>query len=184
MTDYPSELIEHCTIGDERLIVRPIRPDDAERHVAFFKRLAPEDVHYRFFAAMRELSPEQLKKLTSPDYVTQMAIIAAREGSNDTVAVARIAIDASGQQGEFAVAVQPDAKSKGIASHLMRRIMAWARTRGVREVVGEVLADNRPMLAFVRHLGFSLHDVPGNAQIVEARVTLDPADLPGEKSRP
>jgi acetyltransferase len=177
MTDYPSELVEHCTIGDERLIVRPIRPDDAERHVAFFKRLAPEDVHYRFFSAMRELSPEQLRKLTSPDYVTQMAIIAAREGSNDTVGVARIAIDASGRQGEFAIAVQPDAKGKGIASHLMRRIMAWARARGVREVVGEVLADNRPMLAFVRYHGFSIHHVPGNPEIVEARVALNQSEV-------
>ena len=40
----------------ERLIVRPIRPEDAEQHGAFFARLSPQDIRYRFFTAMRELS--------------------------------------------------------------------------------------------------------------------------------
>ena len=41
----------------ERLIIRPIRPEDAAQHAMFFQRLSPEDIRYRFFTAMRDLSP-------------------------------------------------------------------------------------------------------------------------------
>jgi acetyltransferase len=42
----------------------------------------------------------------------------------------------------------------------------------VREVVGQVLADNAPMLAFVRKLGFTVRRMPGDADVMEARLTL------------
>jgi acetyltransferase len=39
-------------------------------------------------------------------------------------------------------------------------------------VVGQVLADNTPMLAFVRGLGFTLHRMPQEEGLVEARLVL------------
>ena len=87
----PVELIEHWTTPDgERLIIRPIRPEDAEQHGAFFGRLSPQDIRYRFFTAMRELSPEQMARLTQIDYDREMAFIALREATGETVGVARL----------------------------------------------------------------------------------------------
>ena len=78
ISPYPAELIEHWTASDgERLIVRPIRPEDAEQHGAFFSRLSPQDIRFRFFTAMRELSPEQMARLTQIDYDREMAFVAA-----------------------------------------------------------------------------------------------------------
>ena len=54
-------------------------------------------------------------------------------------------------------------KGRGVASHLMRRLIDWARARGLREIEGQVLADNAPMLAFVRRLGFSVRRMPRGA---------------------
>ena len=39
-------------------------------------------------------------------------------------------------------------------------------------VVGQVLADNRPMLAFVRALGFTLRPNPDDAEVMDARKVL------------
>src|SRR6185312_10842271 len=50
---YPVELVEHWSAGGERFTIRPIRPEDAEQHGAFFRRLAPVDIRYRFFTTMR-----------------------------------------------------------------------------------------------------------------------------------
>jgi acetyltransferase len=74
---------------------------------------------------------------------------------------------------EFAVAVQPDMKGRGLASRLVRRLIEWGRARGVAEIVGQVLADNAPMLAFARHLGFEIHRLAGEDDVLEARLTLD-----------
>ena len=122
---------------------------------------------------MRELSREQMARLTQVDYDREMAFIAVREASGETVAVARLVCDSAEPEGEFAVVVQSDMKGKGVASHLMQRLIDWARGRGLRAIVGLVLADNAPMLAFVRHLGFSLRRMPEEPDVVEARLSLD-----------
>ena len=136
ITPYPVELTEHWTTQDgERLTIRPIRPEDAEQHGAFFSRLSPQDIRYRFFTAMRELSPEQMARLTQIDYDREMAFVAVREASGETVGVARLVCEDE-RRGEFAVIVQADMKGRGVASHLMQRLIDWARARGLREIVG------------------------------------------------
>ena len=169
---YPSELIEHRQIGTEHLTIRPIRPEDAEAHAAFFHRLSPQDIRYRFFSAMRELSPEQTVRLTQVDYDREMAFVAVREATGETVGVSRLACDADGASGEFAVIVQADMKGRGLASHLMRRLIDWARQQGLREIEGQILADNQPMLAFVRHLGFTLRRMVDDPEVMEAKLAL------------
>jgi acetyltransferase len=169
---YPEALVEHHDARGERLIIRPIRPEDAAQHGAFFQRLSPEDVRYRFFASMRELSPEMTARLTQIDYDREMAFIAVREHTGETVGVARLVVEADGATGEFAVIVQRDMKGNGLARRLMQRLIDWARARGVREMAGQVLADNAPMLAFVRHLGFSVRRLPEEPDVMEARLAL------------
>ncbi len=169
---YPVELVEHCEARGERLIIRPIRPEDAAQHGLFFQRLSPEDIRYRFFTAMRELSPEMTARLTQIDYDREMAFVAIRAATGETVGVARLVVEPDGATGEFAVIVQPDVKGKGLASRLMRRLIDWARARGMQAVVGQVLADNAPMLAFMRHLGFSLRRLPEEPDVMEARLAL------------
>ena len=102
--------------GGERLIVRPIRPEDAEQHGAFFRRLSPQDIRYRFFTAMRELSAEQMARLTQIDYDREMAFIAMREATGETVGVARLVCEPGERDGEFAVIVQADMKGRGVAA--------------------------------------------------------------------
>jgi len=170
---YPAELIGHYAARGETFTIRPIRPEDAEAHGAFFKRLSPEDVRYRFFSAMRELSAEQMARLTQVDYEREIAFVAVRDTTGETVGVARLVCEVGSPEGEFAVVVQPDVKGRGLARHLMQRLIDWARARGVSAVVGQVLADNAPMLAFVRSLGFVVHRMPDEDGVVEARLLLE-----------
>jgi acetyltransferase len=169
---YPAELTGRYTGKGETFTIRPIRPEDAEAHGAFFKRLSPEDVRYRFFSAMRELSAEQVARMTQVDYEREIAFIAVREATGETVGVARLVCEVGSAEGEFAVVVQPDVKGRGLARHLMQRLIDWARARNMSAVVGQVLADNTPMLAFVRGLGFTLHRMPQEEGLVEARLVL------------
>ena len=45
-------------------------------------------------------------------------------------------------------------RSKGIGSQLMTELMKVAKTKGLDDMVGEVLSDNHDMLGLVRKLGF------------------------------
>lgn len=167
---YPAELVEHRKFGGEDYTVRPIRPEDAAAHTEFFSRLSPQDIRYRFFSAMRELSPEQTVRLTQIDYDWEMAFVAVQDATGETVGVSRLACDQEGITGEFAVIVQQDMKGKGMAAHLMRRLIDWGRTRGLREIDGQILADNHPMLNFIRKLGFEVRRMPDDPEVMEAKL--------------
>lgn len=169
---FPAELTQHWDAHGEPLTIRPIRPEDAAQHGAFFHRLSPEDVRYRFFSAMRELSAEMTARLTQIDYDREMAFIAVRDLTGETVGVSRLVAGPDGLSGEFAVIVEPAVKGKGVATRLMQCLIDWARARGMREVVGQVLAENAPMLAFVRHLGFSVRRFPDEPDVMEARLLV------------
>jgi len=169
---YPAELTGSYEAKGRKFTIRPIRPEDAAAHGEFFGRLTPEDVRYRFFSALRELSPEQMARLTQIDYEREMAFIAVHEPVGATVGVARLVRDPNGGGGEFAVVVQRDMTGCGLARHLMERLIAWGRSQGMTEISGQVLVDNHPMLGFVRRLGFSLHRTPGEEDLVEARMSL------------
>jgi len=171
---YPAELTQVLESGGERLTIRPIRPEDAEAHREFFSRLSPEDVRFRFFSTLRELSPEQMARMTQIDYGREMAFVVTRETPAQTVAAGRLVRDVIGSGAEFAVVVQPDMKGRGVASALMRRLIEWGRVCGLAEITGQVLADNAPMLAFMRRLGFTIERIQGDPGVVEAKMRLAP----------
>ena len=112
--------------------------------------------------------------MTQVDYEREMAFVATRpgpDGVEETLGVSRLVRDAP-EHGEFAVVVQPDVKGRGLARHLMHRLIDWGRSQGMQEIVGQVLSENKPMLGFVRSLGFTIHSLPDEPDVVEARLTL------------
>jgi acetyltransferase len=170
ISPYPAELTARYEAKGRTFTLRPIRPEDADAHGAMFARLTPEDIRFRFFSAMRALSPEQISRMTDVDYGREMAMIAVDE-AGATAGVARLVRnDTDGATAEFAVVVEPAVKGLGLASALMRAIIAWGKGQGVAEINGQILADNAPMLAFIKRLGFTIVRIPGEPDIVEAKL--------------
>jgi acetyltransferase len=173
---YPAGLARSFrTRSGEVLTIRPIRPEDATAHAEAFQRLDPEDVRRRFFSPIREMSPALIARLTQIDYDREMAFIATRrtaDGQEQTAGVARLIRDPVAPTAEFAVVVERAMKGQGVGRHLMERLFEWGRANGVREVVGHVLTENRPMLAFVRSLGFTLKRSPDEDEVMEAKLVL------------
>jgi len=170
---------ERLRLGAEWLIIRPIRPEDTKAHQEFLRRLTPEDLRFRFFTGVREVPLDQVIRFTSADHVSETALIAVSEATGETVGVARLARFPADAKAEFAIVVQPDMKRKGLGTELMRRLIDWARAKGLREIVGEILADNVEMLNFARRLGFHLRHEPEAPDVVEARLELDAPALAG-----
>ena len=154
---YPTELARPFRLPTgEVLAVRPIRPEDAAAHTEAFKRIPPADVRWRFFSPIRELSPGLVARLVQIDYDREMAFIATRETKGETLGVARLIRDSDADEAEFAIIVGDEVKGTGLGRFLMERLFDWAADHGVRRIVGQVLSDNTPMLAFVKRLGFAL----------------------------
>jgi len=156
---YPKELEEWIDWGGERVLLRPIRPEDGERHLRFFARLDPEDVRMRVFVPLRELQSSQLARLTQIDYDREMAFVALVQsagGDWETLGVARAVTDPDNTEAEFAVIVRSHLKAKGLGALLMRKLIAYCRSRGTARIAGETLFDNAPMQKLATRLGFTL----------------------------
>ncbi len=161
---YPRELEEVLTLKDGwRVLARPIRPEDGPAHRAFVARLTPEDLRFRFLGVIREVPPSEMARLTQIDYDREMAFIATapnEQGVDETLAVVRTVSDPDNVRADFAVMVRSDLKGRGLGTALMKKMIAYCRDRGIREMVGQVLADNQAMLRLARQLGFSVTPLP------------------------
>jgi acetyltransferase len=156
---YPRELETQAALPDgETVLLRPVRPEDEPLFHAAFARLSPEAVRLRFFAPLRQLSHEFAARLTQIDYDREMALVAlpaAPGAAPELYGVARFAADPDGDRAEYAVTVRSDRTGRGLATALMNHLIGYARSRGLQEIHGAVLAENTRMLALCRALGFT-----------------------------
>lgn len=163
-------------LDGREILIRPIRPEDAEPLRAGFSLLRPEEIRQRFLYAIKELTPETAARLTRPDPDTEFALVAAEPlppGDALIGAVARVAIDPGTREAEFAILVSHFIGGMGLGRHLMLRLVRWARRKQLTRLYGDVLEHNTAMLALAESLGFRREhsDTPGLV-----RVALDLSD--------
>jgi acetyltransferase len=172
---YPAHLVKNIQLNDgTNIVIRPIRPEDAEIEAQFVRELSNEAKYFRFMNSLQELSQEMLVRFTQIDYHNEMALIAVRssEAGEEQIGVARYTTNLDKTSCEFALAVSDQWQSKGIAHHLMRNLMEIARDRNLEKMDGQVLSSNRKMLELVRSLNFRVSNDPNDStiELVEARL--------------
>ena len=174
MMSYPRELALRTELpGLGPVLVRPVHPGDEPAYRAAFTKMSPEDIRMRFFAPMKELPDDMIHQLTHIDYDREMAFAMLREREADLVGVSRM-IMTSDRKAEFAVVVRSDLKGHGIGRFLMKCLVDYARSRDVRELYGDILSENQPMIEFMRGLGFHLEHIPESEAILRATLALAP----------
>ncbi len=171
---YPREL-EECTVlkTGRKVLLRPIRPEDEPAHFEFFKRLSPEDLRFRFFGVVRELSHMEMARLTQIDYEREMAFIATAEdesGKPETLGVVRASTQPDNSSAEFAIIVRSDQKGAGLGRMLMEKMIRYCRERGTKVLCGQALLENGGMQGLAHKLGF---DVSKNFDEEVAEMRLD-----------
>ena len=67
--------------------VRPIRPDDAARLVAFHAHLSPQSVYLRFFTFHPTLSEAEVARFTQVDFEDRVALVVT--AGDEIIAVGR-----------------------------------------------------------------------------------------------
>ena len=175
ITPYPAELSETVTWQGERIVLRPVRPEDEPEHRAFIEQLQPHDIRLRFFSSRRELPHSELARLTQIDYAREMAFIAVRsrpDGTEETLGVVRAVIDPDNVDAEFGVIVRSDLKGKKLGDLLMRKLIRFLSSRGTQRLVGDVLRENNAMRELARSLGFSVDAVASNSDALRFVLVL------------
>lgn len=160
---WPSDLVRQITDRDGRpYLMRPIRPEDAPALQASISESNPEDIRLRFFQALHHLPDSLAKRLTQIDYDREMAFVVFDEAAlpAEGVGVVRLSLDPDRVRGEYAIIVRRDRHGTGLGFRMMQEIIAYARSQGVKQVFGDVLSENTPMLAMAEELGFRRESSP------------------------
>ena len=176
---YPEELSETIQLADGHPVrLRPIRPEDEPSLQEGFKKLTEHDVRMRFFAPMKALDHRLAARLSQIDYDREMAFVAydPEIGAGDLWGVVRCHSDPDKARAEFAITVRSDRKQRGLGSALMNKLVDFCREQGVGELWGDVLTENRAMIALAKRFGFRERRNPDEAGVTRATLTLGRID--------
>jgi acetyltransferase len=160
--------------------LRPLRRGDCDIESAFVHGLSRETRYNRLLGGAINISRAYIEQLTTIDYSRNMALAAVvmTENSEVLIGVARYVMDASSTDVpppcEFAIVVADAWQGRGIGRLLMEKLIEVARSRGVRQLFGEILATNHGMLVMMKKLGFRVERHPGDATVLRAVRDLQP----------
>jgi acetyltransferase len=156
---YPTHLVSYWQRTDGTdVVIRPIRPEDAELTQEFVRNLSEETRYFRYMNSFQELSESMLVRFTQIDYSREMALIAVLNEQEKEVelGVTRYAINPDGESCEFALVVADNMRGTGLGLKLMVALMDAARSKGLKIMEGEVLKNNVSMLKLMKRLGFTI----------------------------
>jgi len=137
----------------DRVLIRPIRPEDKAGLQKGLHQLTPDSRYRRFFSPLPELSARQLRYLTEVDHHTHKALVAIDLDSGDGIGVARFVRSTTDlTAAEAAVAVGDKWHGHGVGTALLMALAAHAREEGVERFTASVLAGNSACLELVRKL--------------------------------
>jgi len=173
---YPRELEQTFGLPDgTRCLLRPIRAEDELPMREAYRQLSPQSRYMRLFQTLAELPHDLAARATQIDYDREMAFVIAEDKPPGEAALfggVRLISDADRERGEFAITVLDRLAGHGVGRQLMEIIVAYGRRIGVKEIFGDVLRANTPMLAVCRDLGFRLEPVADDPALVVARLPL------------
>ena len=159
MSDKNVSETHETTRGGERVLIRPAQPQDVALYRDFLREVNAEDLRLRFWARVSELSAAEQDNLSHLDYRHDMVFVALDEAIGVMLGLVRLRDELDEISAEFAVLVRSRLKAHGIGWLLMRRMINYAKAKGLRRVYGDVLAENAAMLQMCGELGFREEDM-------------------------
>jgi acetyltransferase len=173
---YPSSWDREETVGPVRLRIRPIRPSDEALYPAFLGATSADDLRLRFFGGFGHVDHGTIARFTQIDYARAMAFVAIEPEADLLVGVSRLTTDPDGVEAEYAILVRSDWIGRGVGWALMRRLIDYARSEGLRRLRGDVLRRNERMLRMCRELGFAVEGHPEDGALMRVTLELRRAD--------
>jgi acetyltransferase len=175
---YPTQYAASWTLRDgSRVDIRPIRPEDEPRMVAFHRTLSEQSVYQRYFhplALDSRIAHERLVRICFIDYDRQIALVVEQQdpqtGLHAIIAVGRLIRLRGTDAAEFALLVADQYQRCGLGKRLLERLIQIGREEGIVRIQAEILPDNTGMVRLCQQLGFSIKRIHAGA--LRAEITI------------
>ena len=159
---YPSHYQWHFTMRDgQKVLIRPIRPEDENLLVKFHQDLSENSVHHRYFHAVKlkqRIAHERLIRICFADYDRELALVAehmdAATSQRQILGVARLSRLRDRSTGEFALLIADHWQNKGLGTQMLDRLIEVARNERFQRLTARILVENYEMRCLCHKLGF------------------------------
>jgi acetyltransferase len=172
---YPADLERTWLAADGTpVLLRPLRPDDLDRELAFIAGLSGETLYQRLHYSASGVNRDDARRLLDLDYVDRCAIaaLAGTPPDDRIIGVSRYAREEPGDTAECAIVVTDAWQGRGVGTELMRSLGIAGRRQGIRWLTGSSLADNQRIHDWARRLGFAVRTTPNAGGQVQISVDL------------
>lgn len=162
--------------GGMQVTVRLAHSGDRDGLRAFVDSLSRESRYYRFLTGGR-VADEIIRGFVEhrPGRDVAVVVTARTEaGEEAIVANAEYVVNAD-NIAELAVVVADDWQGQGLGRRLIQRLQQVARAGQLRGMRGDVLSENRRMLAIMRDCGFATRRNPEDSYLHEVTLSLGEA---------
>jgi acetyltransferase len=166
------------SLRDGRTVhLRAVSSADEAEILQAFERMSDEARYMRFMRIIRTPDRNRLHAALAsfPDAGIGLVATVPADDGLDIVGSAIAVFAADRVSCEFAVTVASGFGGVGLAKALMIDLIDEARRRGLAEMEGFVLSQNRSMLGLAKRLGFNIAYEPGDASVRICRLTLNPS---------
>jgi len=162
------------------LTLRAVRTGDQAGLRAFIDGLSRESRYFRFLTG-GSVADEVIRGFVSHRLGRDVALVVtsrdADTGMETIVANAEYVVS-DGDIAELAVVVADDWQGQGLGRRLIQRLQQLARSRRLRGMRGDVLSENRRMLAIMRGCGFTARRNPEDSYLHEVSLMLAESRTP------
>ena len=158
-----------------KLLLRPIRPEDAPPLQGSFGLLGPDEIRERV-ADGTQLKDAQAQALTHPNPKTEIVLVAAENmppGEALLMAMAHARLVEGSRDAQYTILVSRFVAGQGLGRQLLRKLVKWAKGKYMDRIYGDSQRSNLPMLELAESLGFKPHPHPDSPELVRMVLELD-----------
>ncbi|TMR90704.1 GNAT family N-acetyltransferase [Nonomuraea basaltis] len=149
--------------------VRPLCTTDREALHELVDRSSERSAYLRFFTGDRRAAHAYMDRITSDQYPGHALVAHLKDR---LVAVAEYVPLESGRA-DLAILIDDAVHGHGLGTLLLEHLALNAAEHGIRELVADVLGENRPMLRMLRDLGLDVtHSIDG--ETLHVSMTAEP----------
>lgn len=168
--DWSGDLVTHTGFTFH---VRPARPEDVTALGAFFAKVTPEDLRFRFLTSMKAVDQSYLRAMTSVDHRQTESFLAISPQDGAVIATAMLACDEAMDIGEVAISVSAQHKKRGISWELLNHLTQYAAAKGVKRLQSLENRSNGSAIKLEQEFGFASTPYADDSTLVLLQKTLD-----------
>jgi acetyltransferase len=170
---YPTQYVQAWRLRNGTPVtLRPIHPEDEPLMVTFHETLSVRSIYFRWQHMLKPgqlVSHDELIRMCFVDYDRQMVLVAVytnpQTGQNEIIGVGNCIKEPGEKSAEYALLISDHFQHQGLGTQLLRQLIQFARDEHIQRLTGEVLAENREMLAVCQKMGFRLQDSPEDEMV-------------------